>query len=216
MNLEFISKCVSYLGRNKWIPATLITLILAVIMFLIGWNLGYSSYRALLADYNTLINSAQTLQYNYDEIISEYATMRLDYKTTLDELCELKAKYGKAPEEVITYSYFNKFASFDVAAAGVTLGKGDKFEAHMIVWKAEGCEPVLPLTEGEIVFWIRGPSYKKVVDTGRVHGESRFGFVAEESGEYQLIFDDRDQKCFIEFYYNSPGKIWDISVLPGQ
>ena len=84
----------------------------------------------------------------------------------------------------------------------------------MKIYKTDKWEIISPRVEGEIVFWVRNPNYRKIVDAGHIVGEYSFKFAAQELGTYELIFDNKDEKCYIEIYYNSPVKMWDTGVIP--
>jgi cell division protein FtsB len=219
MNLEFIKKCVSSLKGNKWLYISLLALVFACIMFLVGWNIGYSSYNELLVEYKNLTNLTQTLQNNYDELREEYTTLRTDYIRILDELNQLTRKDEKVASEPkiksIIYEHYGWLKTAEVRWITVMLGKGDRFEGLIVISTKVGTGTDWYYEKGgEIIFEIREPNnITKLIDAGRIQDEYSFEFVAEESGNYRLVFNDPTYKSRVELYYNSPTIITDLDVM---
>jgi hypothetical protein len=110
------------------------------------------------------------------------------------------------------HSYF--IPTYHIAAASVTLAKGEVFQASMTILKANKEEAVDPSVVGAIVFWVWTPKWSKIVDAGRIEGSYQFGFTVEESGDYILVFEDAYGDCVILMDYNSPSELRDASVSP--
>ena len=115
-------------------------------------------------------------------------------------------------QEDVSYSKHYIIPTIHIAAASAELGKGEVFEARMIIQKADGSEPVKPPVDGAIIFWIWNSNWRKVVDAGRIQGFYEFSFLVEESGTHTLVFEDEEGECVIYMDYNSPAKLTDASV----
>ena len=83
----------------------IVALVIASIAFLVGWNVGYSSYKALLEDYNNLIDSTKTLQSKYDKLQEEYFTLNTAYETISGELSQLKSINEPTSESTVYTNY---------------------------------------------------------------------------------------------------------------
>jgi len=115
-------------------------------------------------------------------------------------------------QEDVSYSKHYIIPTIHIAAASAVLGKGEVFEARMIIQKADGSEAITPPVDGAIVFWIWNSNYRKVVDAGRIEGFYEFSYLVEESGTHTLVFQDEEGECVIYMDYNSPAKLTDASV----
>jgi len=177
MRFEFVKRSISYLCRRRFYVMGAVAL-LAAVMFIIGWTVGRSSLIAKLGEVTAL----------HEKLEAEYMAFQ--------------AEREKSPQlrEEISYSKRYTIDTSHIAAAGVTLGKGEVFEGR------------LSIRYGSIVFWISDPYWYRVVDAGRIEGEYEFAFVVEKSGEYRLVFDDSEGSLIIHLDYNSPSSLTDASV----
>jgi hypothetical protein len=177
---------LAFLNKNKWLIVAVAALVLVGVM---------------TANY-------QKLEVNYEVLQAKYEELNTAYE-------ELSAKYEsetKTPE-AIGYSHHYIVPTYDIAAATVTLAKGEVFQAHMLIQKANKRELMNPSVDGAIVFWIWDPHYRKIIDAGRISGVYDFSLSVEESGDYILVFEDsREGECIIFMDYNSPTELRDASV----
>lgn len=178
--MGFIRRYTSYLSRIRLYEVGVVVLVAAV-MFTIGWTIGRSSLTSKL-----------------DEVTTQYELLRGEYEALQAEQNEDKSE----PQEKVIYTKRYVIDTAHIAAASVKLGKGEVFEARMSI------------VGGSLIFYVRDPRWRKVVDAGRIEGEYEFAFEVEESGEYQLIFDDREGHRTIYLDYNSPSSLQDASVIP--
>lgn len=174
------------MSRIKWVAIALAVVVIAIVMFFIGWSAGHSSYDRLQAD--------------YDIMKAEYEAMKAE-----DE-------GDSKPPVVISYSKHYTIPTYHIAAVAISLGKGEVFEAQMAIYKGFRDTEARPRADGTIIFWIYDPNYRKVVDAGRIEGYYEFTFTVETSGDHILVFEDTEGECFIYMDYNSPASLRDASV----
>ncbi len=125
------------------------------------------------------------------------------------------AKPQESSGEAIEYPYYDEIHTGKTEALAVTLEKGERFGAQLWVWKedrfgfmeARGWR--VPST---LVFYIRDPYGRKVIDAGRIEGRYEFDFTAEVAGDYQLVFDDSYGYCVIRIVHSSPEPLRDVSA----
>ena len=117
--------------------------------------------------------------------------------------------------EAIEYPYYDEIHTGKTEALAVTLEEGERFEARLWIWKAgrfayfEVRGWRVPAT---LMFYIQGPDGEKVIDAGRIEGGYEFNFTAEVTGDYKLVFDDRDGWCVVRIGHNSPEPLRDVSA----
>lgn len=121
---------------------------------------------------------------------------------------------GCAQPESVTYGYYTKIPTVDVAALAVTLGIGESFEGRLEIWKAHWRDPrIAGAAQGSLVFYVRDPYHRKILDAGHIEGVYEFAFTAETSGEYMLVFDDAHGHCVVVMHHNYSGTLEDVSVI---
>ncbi len=210
MNVSLLRKIIPYLGRQKNLVPILVALVLVCITFLLGWNIGYSSY-------NSLVASSQVLQNNYDKLHEEYTVMRSKYQEMQDELNQIRDKYESEKNEptvkTVIYDKYGWLNTNEVQWLAVVLGKDDVFEGRIVISTRVGTEVDWSyISGGSIIFSVLGPKLLKVFDAGRIQDEYIFKFIAEESGDYRLIFSDPTYRSRVELYYNCPTTIRELDV----
>ena len=134
--------------------------------------------------------------------------MRADYQKTLDELSQLRDKHESLISETTTikpivFSKYGWLYTSKVRWLSVMLGKGDRFEGRIVISIRVGTETDWSYEPGgAIIFSVQDPRYTKLIDAGRIQDEYSHEFVAEESGDYKLIFNDPTIKSRVELFYN--------------
>ena len=89
--------------------------------------------------------------------------------------------------------YIMSFNTSDIPTMRFSLGKGDQFAARIHInprgnW-LEGTSVAQEVGDS-VIFWVRDPHYSHIVDPGTISGVYEFTFIAEESGQYVMTFDD--------------------------
>ncbi|MBI2328616.1 MAG: hypothetical protein HYU85_03120 [Chloroflexi bacterium] len=179
-----IDKCKVWLSKN-WLTV-LVAVLLASATFVIGWSGGRSS----------LVPQLEEIADKYKEIKDTYEQLKTTNAASLIERQEGNFK----PSGEVSYTKKYQIDTSHIAAAKIALGKGEVFEGR------------LSLQHGAIIFWIDDPMWRKVVDAGRVEGVYEFAFTAEVSGDYLIVFDDKEGKLIVYLEYNSPASLRDASV----
>lgn len=180
------SKIMLFIRHRRWLVVSALILVVAVLTN-IGWVLGYSAVSTKLDKATTRVEELTTL---YKQLATEYATFRAGLEKT------------SKPPELVSYSRRYLIDTADIAAAKVSLGRGEVFSGR------------LNIKYGTLVFYINDFSYRKVLDAGRIEGEYVFSFEVKESGDYTLVFDDTEGHRTVEFDYNSSSPLRDASVQP--
>jgi len=131
--------------------------------------------------------------------------------------CASRETSPQSPEKTaysLEYADKIQFSTYDTVEFAMTLGKGDYFEAKLILLKANKKVEAIPLSAGSIIFWVNNMYGQKILDAGRIEESYSFNFTAVESGDYQLVFQrpDKNTDCIIIMSYNSPGPLRDVTV----
>jgi len=173
-------------------------------MFLAGWGVGHLPYNKLVQDYEeayslieSLTNDFNLLNTKYNNLMDEYAIVKDEYETVKSEL-EAIHEESEKPKSKGDYLHRLQFDTVDTAAISFTIAKGEMFEA-------------LVASNDPIVFWIYDPTWQKIVDAGLVDTYN-VSFIAEESGTYIFVFDDKGHKTTVSFFNNSSSVKTDASV----
>ena len=125
------------------------------------------------------------------------------------------AEPRESGDEAIEYPYYDEIHTGPTEALAVTLEKGERFRARLWIWKAgrfaffEVRGWRVPAT---LVFYIRDPYDRKIIDAGRIEGGYEFNFTAEVTGDYKMVFDDREGWCVVRIGHNSPEPLRDVSA----
>jgi hypothetical protein len=219
MNHESRNKFVSFLKKNSGLGIGVIAVIfIAFVMFLIGRNIGNSSSNAIRRDFDKLSDSNQALREGYNTLQKQYSALSADYQNTANELKQLTDKYSvnQSIAKQIVYKQYGWFSTSNVVSLNVRLGKNDRFEGLFRILTRVIIGPV-PEKDwkwedgGEVIFTVEGNN-KKIINAGRVQNEYSFTFVAEESGDYKLIFVDPTYRLHIDLFYNSPTIIQNLDI----
>lgn len=129
----------------------------------------------------------------------EYAALQSKYTALQKELADMKntdaervlaLEAEEEPLKMPELPYHMKFSSADVATMGFRLGKGDQFAARITI------------PRGSVIFWVRDPWYRQIVDPGTISGVYEFTFIAERSGQYAMTFDDARGHVTIDMVHN--------------
>ena len=164
-----------------------VLILIVAVLTNIGWAMGYSAVNTKLDETTARVEELTTLS---KKLATEYATFRAELEKT------------NKPPAVVSYSRRYVIDTAHIAAAKVSLGKGEVFSGR------------LNIKYGPLVFYISDFSYRKVLDAGRIEGEYVFSFEVKESGDYTLAFDDTEGHRTVEFDYNSSSPLRDASVRP--
>jgi len=105
------------------------------------------------------------------------------------------------------YPYRTSIYTYEVANLAVKLGKGEEFKAKIHIWETEKYKSEPFPDPSSLLFYVLNPSRHMVIDAGLVEEVYELDFVAEKTGEYLLVFDDRDGDCFVVIFHNSPAPL---------
>lgn len=102
MKLDWVNKYISYLTKNRFV-VIIVALVLAILIFLMGWGIGHSAYGELNAIYEELQTRNDELIVRLDNIIAEreelqtkYEELQAEYEEALSKELESELPYFKA------------------------------------------------------------------------------------------------------------------------